>query len=94
MLRNMAENNLTSHEFLLESGLGNVDREGIEINAEQFSSVPQLCPNLCSPLEYCMPGFPVYHQLPELAQTQVRVSDAIQPSHPLPSPFPPAFNLS
>ena len=41
------------------------------------------------------PGFPVYHQLPELAQTQVhRVSDAIQPSHPLLSPSPPAFNLS
>ena len=40
------------------------------------------------------PGFPVHHQLPELAQTHVQqVSDAIQPSHPLSSPFPPAFNL-
>ena len=42
-----------------------------------------------------MPGFPVYHQLLELTQTHVhRVSDAIQPSHPLSSPSPPAFNLS
>ena len=42
-----------------------------------------------------MPGFPVHHQLPELAQIHVhRVSDAIQPSHPLSSPSPPAFNLS
>ena len=41
------------------------------------------------------PGFPVHHQLPELAQTRVhRVSDAIQPSHPLSSPSPPAFNLA
>ena len=40
-------------------------------------------------------GLPVHHQLPELAQTHVsRVSDAIQPSHPLPSPSPPAFSLS
>ena len=42
-----------------------------------------------------MPGFPVHHQLPELAQTHVhRVGDSIQPSHPLSSPSPPAFNLS
>ena len=41
-----------------------------------------------------MPGFPVYHQLPELTQTHVQVGDAIQPSHPLSSPSPPAFNLS
>ena len=41
------------------------------------------------------PGFPVHYQLPELTQTHVhRVNDAIQPSHPLPSPSPPAFNLS
>ena len=42
-----------------------------------------------------MPGFPVHHQLPELAQTHVyRVGDAIKPSHPLWPPFPSAFNLS
>ena len=52
----------------------------------------QLCPTPCTP---CMPGFPVLHHLPELAQTHVHwVSDAIQPSHPLLSPSPPALNLS
>ena len=52
-------------------------------------------PTLCDPMDCSMPGFPVLHQLPELAQTHVcRVSDVIQPSHPLSSPSPPAFNLS
>ena len=61
----------------------------------QFSSVTESCPTLCSPMDCSTPGFPVHHQLPELAQTNVhRVSDAIQPSHPLSSPSPPAFNLS
>ena len=61
----------------------------------QCSSVAQLCPTLCNPMERSMPGFPVHHQLPELAQTHVLwLSDAIQPSHPLSSPSPPAFNLS
>ena len=51
--------------------------------------------NLCDPMVCSTPGFPVHHQLSELAQTHVhQVSDAIQPSHPLSSPFPPAFNLS
>ena len=60
-----------------------------------FSSVAQLCPTLCNPMDCSMPGFPVHHQLPEPTQTHVhRVSDAIQPSHPLSSPSPPAFNLS
>ena len=60
-----------------------------------FSSVTQLCPTLCNPMHCSMPGFPVYHQLPELAQAHVHwVGDAIQPSHPLSSPSPPAFNLS
>ena len=50
---------------------------------------------LCHPKDCSMPGFPVYHQLPELAHTNVHwVGDAIQPFHPLSSPFPPAFNLS
>ena len=50
---------------------------------------------LCNPMDCSMPGFPVHHQLLELAQTHVhRVGDAIQPSHPLSSPSPPAFNLS
>jgi len=61
----------------------------------QFGSVPQSCPALCNPMDCSTPGFPVHHQLPELAQTHVhRVGDAIQPSHPLSSPSPPALNLS
>ena len=61
----------------------------------QFSSVPQLCPTLCDSMDYSMPGFSVHHQTMEFAQTHVHwVSDAIQPSHPLSSPSPPAFNLS
>ena len=61
-----------------------------------FSSVqPLSCPSLCDPMDCSTPGFPVHHQLPELAQTHVhRVGDAIQPSHPLLSSSPPAFNLS
>ena len=60
-----------------------------------FSSVAQLCPTLCDPMDCSTPGFPVHHQLPELAQTHIhRVGDAIQPSHPLSSPSPPTFNLS
>ena len=58
-------------------------------------SVAQACPTLCDPVDYSMPGFPVHHQPPESAQIHVhRVSDAIQLSHPLSSPSPPALNLS
>ena len=54
-----------------------------------------LSPTLCDPMDYSMPGFTVLHYLLEFAHTHVHwVSDAIQPSHPLSSPFPPAFNLS
>ena len=61
----------------------------------QFSSVAQSCPTLCYPTNCSMPGFPVHQQLPELAETHVnRVSDAIQPSHPLSTPSPLASNLS
>ena len=60
----------------------------------QFSSVTQSCPTLCDPMDCSKPGFPVHHQLPEFTQTHVRwVSDAIQPSHPLSSPSPPAFSI-
>ena len=60
----------------------------------QFSSVAQLGPTLCDPMNRSTPGLPVHHQLPEFAQTRVhRVSDAIQPSHPL-SSLSPAPNLS
>ena len=61
----------------------------------QFSSVAQSCPTLCDPMNRSTPGLPVRHQLPEFTQTHVRrVSDAIQPSHPLSSPSPPAPNPS
>ena len=61
----------------------------------QFSSVAQLCPALCDPMNCSTPGLPVHHQLPEFTQTHVHcVGDAIQPSHPLLSPPPPALNLS
>ena len=58
-------------------------------------SVSQSCPTLCDPMDCRVPCFLVLHHLPELAQTHVHlVSDAIQPSHPLLSPSPPAFSLS
>ena len=61
----------------------------------QFSSVTQLYLILCDPMDCSTPGFPVHHQLPELAQTHVHCfGDAIQPSYPLSSPSLPAFNLS
>ena len=60
-----------------------------------ISSVAQSCPTLCNPMNRSMPGLPLHHQLPESTQTHVcRVGDAIQPSHPLLSPSPPALNLS
>ena len=59
----------------------------------QFSSVTQSCPTLYDPMNFGMPGLPVHHQLQKFTQTHVhRVSDAIQPSHPLSSPSPPAPN--
>ena len=61
----------------------------------QFSSVAQSCPTLCDPMNCSTPGLPVHHQLPEFTQTHMhQVSDAIQPSHPLSSPSPPAPNPS
>ena len=63
--------------------------------SQSVSSVAQLCLPLCDPMNCSTPGLPVHHQLPEFIQTHVhRVGDAIQPSHPLSSPSPPAFNLS
>ena len=61
----------------------------------QFSSVAQLFSTVCNPMDCSMLGFPVLHQLTELAQTHVhQVGDVFQPSHPLLSPYPPVFNLS
>ena len=61
----------------------------------QLSSVAQLCPSLCNPMNRSTPGLPVHHQLPEFTQTHVhQVGDATQPSYLLSSPSPPAPNPS
>ena len=66
-----------------------------QLSSVQFSSVTQSCPTLCDPMNCSTPGLPVHHHLPEFTQTHMhRVSDAIQPSHPLSSPSPPAPNPS
>ena len=82
------------------------EKDGLKLNIQkpkswhrvpsvQFSSVALLCPTLCDPMDCSTPGFPVYHQLPEPTQTHVHhVGDAMQPSHLLSSPSPPAFSLS
>ena len=81
------------------------DRAGLKLNIEktkimasgdiQFSSVAQLCPTLCNPMNRSTPGLPVHYQLLEFTQTHVhQVGDAIQPSHLLLSPSPPAPNPS
>ena len=69
-----------------------IPRSGIG-GSVQFSSVTQSCPTLCNPMNRSTPGLPVHHHLPEFTQTHVhQVSDAIQPSHSLSSPSPPAPN--
>ena len=69
--------------------------QGSRGHSVQFSSVAQSCPTLCDPMNRSTPGLPVHHLLPEFTETHVhRVSDAIQPSHPLLSPSPPAPNPS
>ena len=67
----------------------------VQFSSVQSSSVAQSCLTLCDPMNRSTPGLPVHHQLPEFIQTHVhRVGDAIQPSHPLSSPSPPASNPS
>ena len=69
---------------------GRCPGHGYEVSV-QFSSVAQLCLTIYNPMNRSTSGLPVHHQLPEFTQTHVhQVSDAIQPSHPLSSPFPPA----
>ena len=66
-----------------------------DLMISQIRSVAQSCPTLCNPMNRSMPGLPVHHQLLEFTETHVhRVSDAIQSSHPLSSPSPPAPNPS
>ena len=75
--------------------LSAVHRDTWPCASVQFSSVAQSCPTLCDPMNHSTPGLPVQHQLPEFTQTHIHwVGDAIQPSHPLSSPSPPAFNPS
>ena len=70
-------------------------KKRVRQSSVQFSSVSQSCLTLRDPMDCSTSGLPVHHQLPELAQIHVpEVGDAIQPSHPLSSPSPPAFNLS
>ena len=79
-------------------GIMNVEQEKERKMGEllvQFSSVAQSCLTLCDPMNRSMPGLPVHHQLLEFTQTHIHwVGDAIQPSHPLSSPSPPAPNPS
>ena len=82
--------NLGEIDFQQQSQGHSVGKESV-----QFSSVAQSRLTLCDPLDCNTPGLPVHHQLPEFIQTHVHgVGDAIQPSHPLSPPSPPAFNLS
>ena len=79
------------HPFLLKT----LQKVGIEETSVQFSSVSQSCLTLCNPMNRSTPGLPVHDQLLVFTQTHVhRVSDVIQPSHPLSSLSPPTFNLS
>ena len=83
----------------IDKGRGVQDREyrieKYKLSSVQFSSVTQLCLTLCDPMNRSTPGLSVHHQLPEVTQTHVhRVGDAIQPSHPLSAPSPPAPNPS
>ena len=75
----------------------NINKQGVtdsNMTIVQFQSV-QSCPTPCDPMHHSTPGLPVHHQLPEFTQAHVhRVSDAIQLSHPLASPSPPATNPS
>ena len=69
--------------------------QGWQLSSVQFRSVTQSCPTLCDSMDCSTPGLPVHHQLLEFTQTHAHlVGDAMQPSHPLSSPSPPAFNLS
>ena len=92
MLKKM---NFVLYKFNLTGRITNGCHQDLAQSSVQFSSVTQSCPTLCNPMNLSTPGLPVHQQLPEFTQTHVhRVSDAIQPSHPLSSPSPAAPNLS
>ena len=96
MTRNLLTIPFSSSVFLTDEDKKRGKKDDDTNNCSvQFSSVAQSCPTLCDPMNRSTPGLPVHHQLPEFTQTHVhQVSDAIQPSHPLLSPSPPAPNPS
>ena len=82
-------------EPIIQSEVSQKEKHQYSVSSVQFSSVTQPCPTLCNPMNCSTPGLPVHNHLPEFTQTHVhRVHDAIQPSHPLSSPSPPAPNPS
>ena len=86
---------MNKNKLLWKEQTGGKHRISVYIRSDQIRSVAQSCPTLCDPMNHSTPGLPVPHQLPEFTQTHVhRVSDAIQPSHPLSSPSPLALNPS
>ena len=87
--------NIWIHDKTLDFILLTIEVEcgDIQFSSVQFSSVTQSCPTLYDSMNLSTPGLPVHHELPEYTQTHAhRVDDAIQPSHPLSSPSPPAPN--
>ena len=89
------EEEMATHSSILAWEISWTEEPGELQSSQSVSSVTQSFSTLCNPMDCSTPGFPVHHQLPELAQTHVyQVGDAIQPSHPLSSPSPSAFNLS
>ena len=89
----VCESHKVGHDLVTEQQLS-IRKICLECSV-QFGSVTQSCPTLCDPMDRSTPGLPVHHQLPEFTQTHIhRVGDAIQLSHPLSSPSPPAPNPS
>ena len=87
--------NLETLRTLEDEGECKAKTEEMAKGHVQIRSVDQSCPTLCDPMNRSTPGLPVHHQLPEFTQTHIhRVSDAIQPSHPLSATSPPAPNPS
>ena len=97
-LKTISEKNVSNSLPLIHAGGARVItplEEPVHTSSVRFSSVSQSCLTLCNRMNRSMPGFPVHYQLPEFTQTHAhRVSDAIQPSHPLLSPSPPTLNPS
>ena len=94
-LKSLIQCQSSKASLLQRSAFFMVQLSYLYMTSAQFTSVTQSCPTLCDPMNPSTPGLPVHHQLLEFTQTHVhRVGDAIQPSHPLFSPSPPAPNPS